>query len=176
MRKAKLQIEGSNGVITIDGWADETNSWNGWSYVLMDKENALKLVSEMPEVLRYDESKDEVVEVFNKDYHESEEELLHWTINLNEELQEQVFSVGSGYWCWNHEFFSEFNNMHEALRAFLNATNELQDNWDNEYPTVYKDRKYPEYLPSFDEFIGDMYQMVIHDTDPRLHEWRKTIQ
>ena len=71
---------------------------------------------------------------------------------------------------------SEFNNMHEALKEFLKYADILSDNWDNEYPTVYKDRQYPSYLPSFDEFIAHMRNMVLAENDERLKEWKETIQ
>jgi hypothetical protein len=173
--KAKLSIEGMNGVVTIDGWAEDVDSWNGWSYVLMDKENADKLLEKVSDVLEYNEKEDAYVEKFDENQHESEEDLIHWPSFEHEELG-KVYSIGSGYWCWTHEFESEFNNMHHALRNFIKAADELVDNWDNEYPTVYKNRKYPSYLPSFDEFVMDMRAMVLHDTSAELHEWRKTIK
>lgn len=71
---------------------------------------------------------------------------------------------------------SEFNNHHEALKEFLKYADILSDNWDNEYPTVFRDRKYPDYLPSFDEFVSDMREMVLTEDDERLKEWKTTIQ
>ena len=69
--------------------------------------------------------------------------------------------------------------MHEALKDFIKAADVLSDNWDNEYPTVCKDRRYPEYLPSFDEFVAEMRSMVLDEKDNEesalLAEWQKTI-
>lgn len=176
-RRAKLFIEGANGEVVIDGWAAENYLWNGWSYVLMNKENAVKLVQDLGGTVEYDPVKNEVVELFNPDQHETEDDLIHWTPHYNEEVDEVIFLVGSGYWTWTHEWLnSEFNNMHEALQVFVRAGRELSENWDNEYPTVYKDRKYPAYLPSFDEFVEEMAQMVLDEDDERLYKWKETIQ
>ena len=48
--------------------------------------------------------------------------------------------------------------MDKALRAFVEAARNLSDQWDNDYPGVYD--SYPKYLPSFDEFVEDMQQLV----------------
>ena len=40
--------------------------------------------------------------------------------------------------------------MEEALRKFLEAGRKLSEVWDND-----KVKKYPKYLPSFDEFLSD---------------------
>lgn len=173
-KEAKLFIESSIGVVTIDGYAEEDSHWNGWSYVLMNKTNALKLADKLKDVIKYDEAKDEFVEVFDENHHESEEDLIHWTSFNQEGIHEKVYSIGSGYWTWNHEFLgSEFNNMHNALKEFVKAADKLVDNWDNEYPTVFRDRQYPDYLPSFDEFVMDMRNMILPEDDKRLEDWRR---
>ena len=101
-KEAKLQIESIDGIVEIDGWAATDERWNGWSYVLMNKENAMKLVEKLSDVLRYDEKTEEVVEVFDDNQHESDNDLLHWVKHFNEEISEEVYSIGSGYWCWTH--------------------------------------------------------------------------
>lgn len=101
-KEAKLQIESKDGIVEIDGWAETGSYWNGWSYVLMNKENALKLVDKLSDVLRYDEKTEEVVEVFDDNQHESDDDLIHWVKHFNEEIGEEVYSIGSGYWCWTH--------------------------------------------------------------------------
>lgn len=103
MVEAKLYIEGMEGIVTIDGWASNEHNWNGWSYVLMNKENALKLVDKLSDVLRYDEKTEEIVEVFDNNQHEVEEDVIRWGKGFNEELGQEVYSVGSGYWCWTHD-------------------------------------------------------------------------
>ena len=69
---------------------------------------------------------------------------------------------------------SEFDNMHNALKEFLKSANNLSDNWDNDYPTVFA--KYPKYLPSFDEFVADMAELVAEPDSPELKEWFKGIK
>lgn len=71
---------------------------------------------------------------------------------------------------------SEFDNMHESLKRFVRDADILLDNWDNEYPTVYQDRRYPEYLPSFDEFVLDMQSMIMEEEDQRYKAWKETIK
>ena len=48
------------------------------------------------------------------------------------------------------EFREPIVNMEEALRNFLEAGRKLSEVWDND-----KVKKYPKYLPSFDEFLSD---------------------
>ena len=45
--------------------------------------------------------------------------------------------------------------MKEALKEFLEAGARLLDEWDEEQV-----KKYPAYLPSFDEFLGDFADLV----------------
>jgi hypothetical protein len=53
--------------------------------------------------------------------------------------------------------YDEYNNMENALNEFIKYANILSDNWENDFKTM---DKYPKYLPSFDEFVQDMQQMV----------------
>lgn len=101
-KEARLSIDSMNGAVEIDGWTDTDSNWNGWSYVLMNKENALKLVDKLSDVLQYDEKTEEIVEVFNDNEHETEDDLIRWGKGFNEEIGEEVYSIGSGYWCWTH--------------------------------------------------------------------------
>jgi hypothetical protein len=48
------------------------------------------------------------------------------------------------------EFREPIVNMEDALRNFLEAGRKLSEVWDND-----KVKKYPKYLPSFDEFLSD---------------------
>jgi hypothetical protein len=48
------------------------------------------------------------------------------------------------------EFREPIVNMESALRNFLEAGRKLSEVWDND-----KVKKYPKYLPSFDEFLSD---------------------
>ena len=48
------------------------------------------------------------------------------------------------------EFREPIVNMADALRNFLEAGRKLSEVWDND-----KVKKYPKYLPSFDEFLSD---------------------
>ena len=48
------------------------------------------------------------------------------------------------------EFRAPIVNMGDALRNFLEAGRKLSEVWDND-----KVKKYPKYLPSFDEFLSD---------------------
>ena len=48
------------------------------------------------------------------------------------------------------EFREPIVNMENALRNFLEAGRKLSEVWDND-----KVKKYPKYLPSFDEFLSD---------------------
>lgn len=45
--------------------------------------------------------------------------------------------------------------MREKFRAFRKACYELSEAWDNDIV-----ENYPEYLPSFDEFVNDIDEMV----------------
>lgn len=176
-KPAKLFIETMKGEPNLVGWVLEGDSWNGFSYVLMNKENADILAEMAPDAIEYIEETDSYREVLNDDYN-VEEDIISWKGEFNDELGEKVYAIGSGYWTWNHEFMdneSEFNNHHNALKDFLRAANELCDNWDNEYPTIV-DNLYPEYLPSFDEFLADMQGLLLKENDIRLKEWKKGIQ
>jgi hypothetical protein len=46
--------------------------------------------------------------------------------------------------------------MEDALRNFLAAGRKLSEVWDND-----KVKKYPKYLPSFDEFLSDFAGMSL---------------
>jgi len=48
------------------------------------------------------------------------------------------------------EFREPIVNMEDELRKFLEAGRKLSEVWDND-----KVKKYPKYLPSFDEFLSD---------------------
>jgi hypothetical protein len=48
------------------------------------------------------------------------------------------------------DFREPIANMEEALRKFLEAGRKLSEVWDKD-----KVKKYPKYLPSFDEFLSD---------------------
>jgi hypothetical protein len=48
------------------------------------------------------------------------------------------------------DFREPIANMEEELRKFLEADRKLSEVWDND-----KVKKYPKYLPSFDEFLSD---------------------
>ena len=48
------------------------------------------------------------------------------------------------------EFREPIVNMEDALRKFFEAGRNLSEVWNND-----KVKKYPKYLPSFDEFLSD---------------------
>jgi len=113
-KKAKLFIEGMDGVVTIDGWAREDDYWNGWSYVLMNKENADKLASKIPEVIKYDKKTDSYKEVLSQDSNR-EDELDSWSGYLSEQAGEHVYCIGSGSWCWSHKVVNTYTDKETIL-------------------------------------------------------------
>lgn len=176
---SKVQIESEFlGVCTFDAWVDQENDWNGWAIPMFDEENANKVALALN--LRYDKERDcymeSLADLERAGYTAGESE--EWHPEFSEEVCEKVYFIGSAYWCWT-ELKSEHNNMHQALHNFVRYADELSDNWDNEYPTI-KDGLYPHYLPSFDEFILDMKNLILSEKDNHdskaLEEWKKTIK
>lgn len=166
-----VQIETRSGILTVKGWVRQDYSWNGWAVPMFDKENADKIAEAVG--LRYVPGTDTYLEPL-EDLEASgytEEEGMKWKGGYSDYVDEHVYDIGAMYWCWGEQE-DEYNNMHEALKKFIKAADELQDNWDNEYPTVYKDKRYPEYMPGFDEFVMNMRHMILNENN---NEERKAL-
>jgi hypothetical protein len=167
-------IETREGLLTVKGWVNQDYRWNGWAVPMFDKENADKIAKAIG--LRYDFATDTFLEPLEdlKVSGMTEEEGMKWKGYHSELVDEHVYDIGAAYWCWD-DYESEYNNMHEALKEFVRYADILRDNWDRKYPTI-RDGMYPDYLPSFDEFVIDMKSLVLHEGDIGLKRWRSTIK
>jgi len=163
--KAKLEIESANGDVIIDGWAREDTYWNGWSYVLMNKENADKLADKMPEILEYDRKTDTYNEVYGPDS-SPKDELDSWSGYFSEQVGEHVYCIGSGSWCWSHKVVNTYTDK----ETILEFKNKLQN-------------VYAEMLESRDITYGDIEPMLaiqFDDAEAELaslvNQWLKSLK